>query len=890
MSSISRRKFFRQGVVSTSVLIAGTNLPLIAFENPLVKPSFNETDVIETESLLPQIPTPTGPNKASLDLSPAKYIWFPSERTLQNTFVLFRKTLKLKTKPTKAEGWILADSRYRLFVNGKRVQWGPAPSDPRWADADPVNITDYLIDGENVIGVQVLYYGVGEGTWPLGKPGLIFNLELSFSDNKQTIVSDSSWLTEIDRAWRPGQFKRWYLRALQEEFDARLHPFGWDQVAFDTKGWLPAMELKCPANKPPLSSSYPDYQFDFDNADPASDLRKREVPMLEESLVPVKQLAESLWILWTRSPIEYFEFNTPNAFKADRTTSAKSMSTSSWQVELKRDKAAALTFEFAEQIVGWPYFTIEAPEGTVIELMIHEGHTIGGPTLLNSHFNSWARFICKEGTNTFETFDFESLRWLQLHIHGAAGTIKISDVGVRRRRFPWLNEVKLLSSDRKLQSVINATVNTVYNSCQDTMVDGMGRERQQYSGDCGHQTHALYHGFGEQRLPKRYINTFSQGLTLEGYFLDSWPGYDRLARIMQRQLKLSKWGPILDHSIQFNFDCYNHYMYTNDLDALNEVYPRLLKFFVYLNSIVAKDQLLPVEGLGVPMVWMDHDAYTKQQHKQCSFNLYASAMAVHALAPLCKAFGDRVWEDKVVSFGKKLLTATQKKFWSNKHEIFVDNLPWIEQEKEIRLSDRTLANSLLFNQCPGQKVKQAIKALVDRPKEMGISYPANVAWRYWALAKSNKADVIIKELREEWAEMETVKKNNSLGENWNPQPDSGDLWSHCPVVPLYIMYMGIIGIEGLEPGFTKFRMQPQLGDIEELTITSYAFRGGLSFKSQGIKGKRKISIDVPAGYEGELLLDEKERVTLERLQNRKPGLNTYKLANGTSITLELKFT
>jgi len=41
--------------------------------------------------------------------------------------------------------------------------------------------------------------------------------------------------------------------------------------------------------------------------------------------------------------------------------------------------------------------------------------------LLNTHFDSWTRFICRDGLNHFETFDYESLRWVQLHIHNAKG-------------------------------------------------------------------------------------------------------------------------------------------------------------------------------------------------------------------------------------------------------------------------------------------------------------------------------------------------------------------------------------------------------------------------------------------------------------------------------------
>jgi len=72
-------------------------------------------------------------------------------------------------------------------------------------------------------------------------------------------------------------------------------------------------------------------------------------------------------------------------------------------------------------------------------------------------------------------------------------------------------------------------------------------------------------------------------MILDGFFLDCWPPYDRLARLMERQLQLTSWGPILDHGIGFNFDCFYHHLYTGDLEALEEPYPRLLRFAAYMS-------------------------------------------------------------------------------------------------------------------------------------------------------------------------------------------------------------------------------------------------------------------------------------------------------------------
>ena len=266
------------------------------------------------------------------DLQPARWIWYPSGRTLPNTFILFRRELNLPAKPRCATGWIAADSRYRLEVNGRRVQWGPPPADPRWPEADPIDLTSALHEGKNVLGATVLFYGVGDGTWPIGKPGFLFWLEIEHADgSKEKIVSDDAWRALLCRAWRPGQFKRWFLRALQEEFDARLYPYGWSEPDFTlTKDWLAAMPLSGSPNNPARSTGYEDYPFDIGGGPADAELRPRSVPLMRESLVPLRRLSESHRLEWLRPPQEYFEFRPPAAFQKVRQPCASEASPGVW--------------------------------------------------------------------------------------------------------------------------------------------------------------------------------------------------------------------------------------------------------------------------------------------------------------------------------------------------------------------------------------------------------------------------------------------------------------------------------------------------------------------------------------------------------------------------------
>ncbi len=825
----------------------------------------------------------------ALNLEPAQWIWYPSQRCLPNTIVLFRKTISLAQPVRKALGWMVVDSRYKLFVNGRYVQFGPPPCDPRWLEADPMDLGAGLHKGDNVLAVQALYYGLGDGTSPMGKAGFIFKLELEFSDgSQQTVVSDDSWLCCLPRSWQPGQYKRWYLRSLQEEFDSRRHPHGWEQTTFQPdQDWVHAMLLHGRSDKPSINTRYPEYMWDISgSASPGNQLRKRSIPLMREENVAVWKLSETHLIRWNRPVEEYFECMPPDAFASVGKPALQAVNGNTWLVTLDSSHGTALTFEFKDHIVGWPFFTIMAPAGTVVELLVHEAHAADGPVILNTHFNSWSRFVCREGENRFETFDFESLRWLQLHIHAGQGQVEISEIGVRRRQYPWPASSHVVMQEAGLQRLMDANVNTLHNSCQETMVDGMARERQQYSGDCGHQLHAVYYAFGEKKLLARYLNTFSQGMTLDGFFLDCWPAWDRLARLLERQMNLTGWGPILDHGVGFNFDTCYYYLYTADLASISEVYPRLVKFFRYLLSIRDQNGLLPVENIGIPSVWIDHIAYQKQRHKQCAFNLYAAAMMQHAFKPLAEAFGDQAMAKEADRAGRQILQATVKKFWSEENKLFVDNLPWLEDEGQMRTSDRALATAVLYEQIPFGQSEAAIRALAECPSHMGFSYPANAGWRLWALARAGRTDVIAKDFRTRWATMASVILNNTLQEDWEVKPDSGSQWSHCPVVPLYVLYMNIIGLQPLQPGCGRMAIQPQLADMPDMDVVANTVKGAIRFVSKKVKNKHEVTIHIPAGMEAELLLAATEKVSLPLLATADQ-LNKYKLSSGKANTVTL---
>ena len=256
-----------------AVLLTGATATAIG-NSPLSAATFPELRVLDAAQAIDLERSSSAerwePHK--LNLTPARWIWLPCGRVLPNTFVLFRREINLPAKPLRATALITADSRYRLTANGQRAGWGPAPSDPRQLDVDPIDLTPLLRKGINVLGAEVLFYGTGDGTWAGGKPGFLFHLIIDLPDGeRQVITSDDQWLTYLDRAHAPGKPKRWFLRALQEEFDARRHPEGWNKANFHTDDlWLPAQAASTPADKPTAAGTLPFWSGDtIDRANPA---------------------------------------------------------------------------------------------------------------------------------------------------------------------------------------------------------------------------------------------------------------------------------------------------------------------------------------------------------------------------------------------------------------------------------------------------------------------------------------------------------------------------------------------------------------------------------------------------------------------------------------------
>src|SRR5438128_7399528 len=107
----------------------------------------------------------------------AKWIWCEGEPVPQNFYLYCRKVFELKGEAADARVDVTADSRYKLFVNGRLVGRGPVRCDQRWEYYDTYDLRPFLQNGENVVSAIVHQYGAPSHSYTVGRGGFLLQGE-----------------------------------------------------------------------------------------------------------------------------------------------------------------------------------------------------------------------------------------------------------------------------------------------------------------------------------------------------------------------------------------------------------------------------------------------------------------------------------------------------------------------------------------------------------------------------------------------------------------------------------------------------------------------------------------------------------------------------------------
>ena len=163
----------------------------------------------------------------------AEWVWLPAEAHV-GAAACFRKEINLSEAPRRVSAWISADTKYRLWINGKLVSRGPVDigrdyaggSTGRWF-YDARDLTPFFRKGVNVIAAEAFR------EWPIGftvsrgYPGFFFEAEITqAAQSTTTVKSDNTW-----RGTPAAHFPT------PTTYDASREPAGWRLAGFNDSRW-----------------------------------------------------------------------------------------------------------------------------------------------------------------------------------------------------------------------------------------------------------------------------------------------------------------------------------------------------------------------------------------------------------------------------------------------------------------------------------------------------------------------------------------------------------------------------------------------------------------------------------------------------------------------------
>jgi alpha-L-rhamnosidase len=409
-----------------------------------------------------------------------KWIWLPSLQypEYQNSritlfcdntgmkfaVVVFQKTFELEGRPKEVKIRISADTKYKLFVNGNPVGFGPAECGGDYGNCDRMPYRFYEVyedtgcfgEGKNVITVQVLLGPEVQADFSTGYGGFWMDGEIVTAHQEYKIVSDRTWKVSIDGAYRS-----------IEEYDGTKRQKA-SETGYDDDGWENAEE-KFAANE-------------------HVELRKRPIPLL----MYAKIMPKRVWNLFER-----FQ---------DRFVNLEGICENK-EVTVKYGEPVTFFVDYGRIYSGRISFMAEGATGTKITLNIQE---IEGKT------EKKELIILGEGKTGYESIHLHSVRFIQVTVHNMLGDVKIQHLGVNFQAYPVSIQGEFHCDKKEYEEIYEAGMYTNLICRQNYHMDSpIHQEPLGCTGDYMIESLMNYYTFGDPYLTRLDILRTAEYLKLK---------------------------------------------------------------------------------------------------------------------------------------------------------------------------------------------------------------------------------------------------------------------------------------------------------------------------------------------------------------------------------------
>ena len=743
----------------------------------------------------------------------AQWISHPTESLVDYGVFHFRKIFELKEQPKEFIINISADNRYRLFVNGKAVCFGPARADLEHWSYESIDIAPFLKVGKNLLAAEV---------WNFGdlKPWAQFSIKTAFivqgnSPLEEIVNTDSSWKVIKDQAYSPapassketsGQF---VVVGPCDRVDAALYPWGWETPGYDDHSWLTPRTL---------DAAHPRGV----GTDINWELTPRTIPLMEQ----IQQKFTTI----RRTSGE----TVPEGFIEGKAV---------WTIPA--NKKITVLFDQANLTTGYPELIVSKGKGSTIRLTYSESlfdpegakgnrNEIEGKSILG-----YSDFFMPDGTaeRLFRPLWFRTWRYLQMEIETGGDPLTINSFSSEFTAYP-LKENAVFDSDQPdLKKIWNVGWRTARLCANETYFDCPYYEQLQYIGDTRIQSLISLYVSGDDRLVRNAITDFNESIFYEGLTRSRYPSAN---------------PQIIPPFSLYWVDMVNDYWtLRDDPEFIKSFLPGIESVLGWFTGRIDKETGL----LGKVEYWNFVDwavewAWNNERgiggvpaggFKDGNSSILSMqfAYASQRAAELFRYYGQPEKAETYSELARQLRNAVYGKCWDESKGYLADT----PSKKEFSMHAQIFA--VLTNTIPEKDQKNFVQRFLN---DKNLIQPT-MYFRFYltqALKKTGLADQYLETLGL-WNEM-LQKGLTTFAENPDPARSDCHAWSASPD---YDFLATVAGIRPESPGFKTVEIEPALGKLTFIKGQMPHPAGIISFDlkrvgTQGISG----AIILPEGLTG----------------------------------------
>ena len=739
-----------------------------------------------------------------------RWIWAGGPGNEPNSYWHFRKEFDLGSAPASAELRVVADTRYKLFVNGTQVAFGPVLSQPYFMYYDTHDVAEHLEPGRNCIAVLVYHIGHFQNA----RGGLLLELD---ADREPVLQTDASWKVVRSHAWMPNThyFRMNKVTPYQEVYDSRREPQGWTEAGFDDSKWPNATVVNFRGkDRPPAVC-------------PWSKLVPRDIPQMEETILlpgAVTYVEECLAVDHRQQPLDLSlglstvgkPINHSKLEGAERLANGQREPAVGRCSTKHLDKVfdgvydPCMVVDFGRITTAFMEIEVEGPAGGMIDLGYAERLT--DDKFVNHIEGQFAsRLILRGGRQTFRTYNWLGLRFVKLRLRKCYEDVEIHAVRAIRTRYPFEEKGAFESSDVVLNKVWEISRYTIRLCSNEFLTDTPWREQGQWLGDVSAVTvGGIYACFGDTVLPAKFLCQSAANQMPTGMITN-----------MTNSISFEWQSVIPDYSLLWVLGVWDHYMYSGEETWIHTLYPTVLKVVYAFADYVDEHGLVNDMPYWVLIDWAPVDV-----RGECA--------ALNALFYAALAAAARMAELKGDAYTAQLCRQVRGKMKANFHARLWDEAKGCYSDANIdgalspKVSEHANALAILYGLCDSGTAASIVKALYE---DKCIEHTRAEPYFTWqvlkALDKIGRFDLALAIVRERWGWM-VARGQSSCSEEWGKHGSwrSGEYgtfmrteshaWSACPAE---FLIKTLAGLEILEPGCTRVRLSPRAAAPDSFTVT-----------------------------------------------------------------------